>query len=157
MKLDRRLWTNDRRGWAVWTWSKVGALLVFAATMLMFLTSYGYASASEQANGANQLSRQLRNAITDAYDSLGGATMEFTLPKSIAGEDYSIEIIDKGDGLFGVITRTKSGIWEVSGGASLTAPLSPASFGFLKQTGDSLESMCVVKDETMIRIQRSKC
>jgi len=147
----------NRRGWLVWTWSKLGNLIIFTGMMLMLLTAYGFVSASEQADAANQLSRSLRNLILDTYDSSSDMVFEYDLPRSINGEDYSVEILDKGGHMVGIITRTKSGILDVVGGSSFATPLSNNSFGILKQSNSDLHYICIVKDDGKVYLVGSGC
>lgn len=147
----------NKRGWLVWTWSKLGCLIVFAGMMLMLLTAYSFVSASEQSSAANQLSRNLRNLILDTYSSGSGMAFEYELPNTVNGEDYSVEILNKSGNMAGVITRARSGVWEVTGGSSFAVPLSNTSFGVLKPFGSELHYICIVKDERRIYIEGSRC
>lgn len=141
----------------VWTWSKLGNLIIFMGMMLMLLATYGFVSASEQADGANQLSHSLRNLILDTYDSSSDMTFEYELPPSINGEDYSMEILDKGGHMVGIITRTKSGVLDVTGGSSFAAPLSNNSFGMLKEPNGELHYICITKSSGEVYLIRSEC
>jgi len=148
---------DNRRGWVVWAWSKAGALLVFAAMMLMLMAAYSFASASEQSDEANGIARALRNSISDTYNSIGGMSFEHELPQAINGQAYSMEVLNKSGGTIGIIVRVRSGIWEVLGGSSMSVSLSDGSFGTLKGFGDGLSHLCIVKGGSVIFIERSRC
>lgn len=146
-----------RRGWIVWTWGKLGSLLVFMGMMVMMLTTHSFAGAASQAESANGLAFALKNLMTDTYNSVGGMSFECELPPSIEGEDYSIEVLDKPGGMAGVIVRTRSGVMEVAGGSSLALPLSGGSFGVLKDWGQALPRICIVKHKGEIFLEGSGC
>lgn len=148
---------TSRTGWLVWTWSKVGSLIVFTGMTLMLLTAYSFISASGQSDGANQLSRSLRNGILDTYDSTSGMSFEYELPGSMNGEAYSLEILDKSGDTAGIIVRARSGVWEVTGGSSLAVPMSDSSFGVVKSQDEELHYICIVKDRGKVYIERSRC
>lgn len=147
----------NKKGWLVWTWGKIGSLIVFMGMMLMLLTAYSFVSASEQSDAANQLSRSLRNLLLDTYNSASGMSFEYELPKRLNGDDYSLEILNKSGDMVGIITRVKGGVWEMMGGSSTAVPLSNASFGVLKEFDDELSYICIVKDDKKIYIERSQC
>jgi len=146
-----------RKGWVVWTWGKMGSLIVFMAMMAMMLSAYSFVGSSSQSDSANQLAANLKNLIFDTYNSAGGMSFEYKLPKSLDGEDYSIEIFDKEGDMVGIIVRTKSGLWELVGGSSLAIPLSERSFGTMKGLNEELHYICIVKHQGMIYLERSKC
>ncbi len=145
------------KGWLVWTWGKMGSLLVFMGMMLMMLTAYSFVSAGAQSDGANQVARDLKNLMTDTYNAAGTMNLEYRLPDSIDGADYSVEILNKSGDTAGIIVRTRSGSREVIGGASLSVPLSNGSFGMLKGFGEGLPHICIVKHRETIYMERSKC
>ncbi len=146
----------DKRGWVVWTWGKMGSLLVFMGMMLMLLTAYSFTSSTAQADGASRVSRDIRNLILDTYNSAGGMAFEYELPGGIGGEDYSIRVVDA-DGTAGIITNTTSGSRAVLGGATLAVPLSAGSYGTLKGFGDDITHLCMVKHGGIVYLERSKC
>lgn len=152
---NRRLRTS-KRGWVVWAWSKAGMLLIFMGMMLAMLAAYAYAGAAEQARAASQVSSGLRGVILDVYDSSGGMSFDYELPSSVNGEAYSIELLDKPGEMAGIITRTKSGAIDVSGGASLAARLAKSSFGVIKGP-DGPQSLCVTKYRGVVYVESSKC
>jgi|GEM_PF-1414572 len=162
---DRRRKTEDprltlslgRKGWIVWTWSKLGSLMVFMGIMLMLMTAYGFSASSSQAQAANQLSQTLKFLILDTYDSLGDMSFEYMLPERLAGEDYSVEVLDKEADTAGIVTKTKSGVFEVSGGASLSVPLYNSSFGLLRDYGEGGKTVCIVKHDGVIYLEHSPC
>jgi hypothetical protein len=119
----------------------------------MFLTAYGFVSATLQSDGANQVARQLKNLILDTYDSVGGMSFEWELPPSINGEQYSIEILDKKTNVIGIIVSTESG---KRGGSSISIPLSGHSFGTLK-TMHYDGSICITNYLGEIYLETSKC
>ncbi len=147
---------TSKRGWVVWAWSKAGVLIVFMGMMLAMLAAYACAGAAEQARAAAQVSSGLRGAILDVYASSGGMSFDYTLPATVNGEDYSIEILDKPGDMAGVITRTKSGAIEVSGGASLAAPLSGSSFGVARRPGGPRD-LCITKHLGAVYVESSRC
>lgn len=146
-----------KKGWVVWVWGKMGSLVVFMGMMLVLLTAYSFVGASAQADSANRFSATMRNLVTDTYNSAGGMSFEYGLPGDINGEDYSIEILDKAGDTVGIITTTKSGYRDVTGGASLSIPLSDTSFGILKAFDEELHYICIVKHEGMIYLEKGKC
>jgi len=146
-----------RKGWIIWTWGKMGSLMVFTGMMIMMLTAYAFVGNTSQSNAANQLSADLRNSILDTYNSVGGMSFEFNLPKSLNGQDYSIEILDKKGNTVAILIRTKSGSREVLGGASFAAPLSDMSFGMLKEFDQELHYICIVKYQNEIYLEKSEC
>jgi hypothetical protein len=135
----------------------MGGLLVFMGMMVMMLAAYRFTSGSAQAEAGNQLSQTLKNLMLDTYDSSGGMSFEYELPSALDGSDYSLEVLNKSGDTIGIITRTKSGILGVTGGASLSAPLSGKSFGMLKDFGQELHYICIVKYSGKIYLERSKC
>jgi len=141
-----------RKGWIVWTWGKMGGLLVFMGMMIMILTAYSYTTASCTSQAANQLSQELKNLILDVYDSPGGMSFEHELPPSLEGEAYSVEIVNKSGDTVGIITRTRKRM----GGSSLSVPLSKGSFGVL-EPGKQLHYICIVKHNGTIYIGGSRC
>ncbi len=147
----------NKRGWLVWTWGKMGSLLVFTGIMLMMLMVYSFASAGAQSDGANQVARDLKNLITDTYNSAGAMNLEHRLPDNIDGEDYSVEVLNKSGETAGIIVRTHSGSREVVGGASLSIPMSHSSFGMLKLLGERSPYICITKYRGRIYLERSKC
>lgn len=153
---NRRLKTS-RGGWIVWVWSKAGTLIFFMGMMLMMMSAYSFVSASGQSGAANQVAQSLRNSITDTYNSAGGMSFEHELPPDLNGQAYSLEALDKGGDMVGIIVRVKSGVWEVSGGSSVAIPLSKGSFGVLKSFDSELHYICIVKDDGMIYLERSRC
>ncbi len=148
---------QNKRGWVAWAWGKLGGTIVFMAMMLMFLAAYSYASATTDASGANKLSASIRDLLSDTYNSVGGMSFSYELPGQIGGIDYSLEIINKSGGTIGIIARSKSGAFEITGGASLSAPLSEASFGELKSYGSGLIWICITKSDGKLIVEKSKC
>lgn len=146
-----------KRGWIVWTWGKMGSLLVFMGMMLMMFTAYGFAGGSAQADSANQLSQSLKNLILDTYDSASGMSFEYALPKNLDGENYSIEILNKSGDTVGITTKTRRGSSDVFGATSLSVPLSKRSFGVIKGFGQELPYACIVKYKGVVYVERSKC
>lgn len=146
-----------KRGWVVWVWGKMGSMLVFMGIMLMLLSTYSVMGNSQQSDAANQLSRELKNLMLDAYDSAGDMNFEYALSKSLNGEDYSVEVLDKEGDMVGVVTRTKSGTWGATGGSSLSVRLSEGSFGLLKDYGQWPVYICITKHGDMLYLERSKC
>ena len=129
---------------------------MFMGMIVMMLTAYTFVSASAQAEGANQVSRTLKNLILDTYNSVGEMSLEYEIPGSIDGRPYSVEVLDKGDAV-GIITRTRSGPVDLIGGSSLEVPLSNLSFGTLKGSHDGLHYICIVKHNGKIYLERSRC
>ena len=148
---------QNKRGWVVWAWGKLGGMMVFMAMMLMFLAAYSFASATTDASGANKLSASLRDLLSDTYNSVGGMSFSYELPSSISGLDYSLEIINKSGDAVGIIVRSKSGVFEIIGGSSLSAPLSDASFGELKSYGSGPTWICIAKSDGRLIIEKSEC
>lgn len=140
----------------MWTWGKMGSLLVFMGVMLMMLTAYTFVSASAQSDGANQVSRTLKNLVLDTYNSVGEMSLEYKMPENIDGQPYSVEVLDKGNTI-GIITRTSSGPMDLIGGSSLEVPLSNLSFGTLKGFHDRLHYICIVKHNGKVYLERSRC
>lgn len=157
MKAKQSKLLKNRRGWVVWAWGKLGGMMVFMAMMVMFLAAYAYASAATDASGANKLSAALRDVLSDAYNSVGGMSFSYELPGRIGGIDYSLELLNKSGDAVGIIVRSKSGLFEILGGSSLSAPLSEASFGELKSYGGGPVFICITKSGGRIVIERSEC
>jgi hypothetical protein len=146
-----------RKGWIVWTWGKMGGLMVFMGMMVMMLTIYSFVGAASQSESANQLARSLRNRILDTYNSVGDMSFEYGLPESLESEDYSIEVQDKEGNTAGIIVRTNSGPRQVSGGASLSLPMHKSSFGMLKDFNEELHYICIVRHLGEVYLERSMC
>ena len=153
---DWRLKTS-RRGWIVWTWGKIGGLMIFTAMFIIMLTAYGFVGSSAQAERANELARSLKDNILDTYNSIGEMSLEQRLPKTLNSENYSVEILDKEGDMAAILVQSKSGNWQISGASSLTVPLSERSFGILKKTEQQLSHICIVKYQGKIYLERSRC
>jgi hypothetical protein len=142
-----------RKGWIVWTWGKLGSLIVFMGVMIMLLSAQSFVGSAMQADKANKLAQDLRDNILDTYNSVGGMTFEYVLPESLGGQDYIIEVLDKSENLVGIIVRSKNGVSDVSGGASFSVPLSESSFGIIEK----LHYICIIKFEGKVYLERSRC
>ncbi len=147
----------DKKGWIVWTWGKMGSLMVFMGMMAMMLTAYSFSSAGAQAQAGNQLAQTLKNLVLDTYDSTGGMSFEYELPASLDGVDYSLGILNKSGSSVGIIVKTKNGAFDVIGGTSFSVPLSDSSFGPIKKFGEELHYICITKYSGTIYITRSRC
>jgi hypothetical protein len=145
------------RGWIVWTWGKMGGLLVFAGMMLMLLAAYRFIGESLQAEGANQLAQELRNLITDTYTTTDGMTLEYELPERIDGRDYSLEIKDLTGDMVGVMVETDVRSITVGGGASIALRLSNSSSRVIKGRGEGVKYICMVKHNGRVYIEKSRC
>jgi hypothetical protein len=146
-----------RKGWIVWVWGKSGGLIVFLGIMAMMLTAYTFAAASEQADSANELARHLKNLMMDTYNSVGDMDVEFTLPSSLDGENFTIELFDKPGDRIGIIVKTFRGERELFGASSLALPLSNSSYLTIVQFNRTQQNLCVVKYGGKLHLQNSKC
>ncbi len=147
----------DRRGWIVWAWSKLGSLILFTVILLMLLTTYAVSSRSLRVEAATHMAQDLRNAITDTYDSIGDASFEYPLPPSVQGENYSIELQKSSGNKIAVLVRLVSNPDSLFGAASLSANLSQRSNGLLKGFEDNPSCLCISKYHGVIYVEASKC
>ncbi len=145
-----------KKGWIVWTWGKMGGLMVFMGVMVMMLTAYSFIGSSMRASEATRLAQSIRNTALDTYNSAGAMSFEYALPQSLGGEPYSIELLDKGT-IAAILVEAKSGYRDVFGAASLGVPFSEASFGMLKPMGTAPASLCITKHEGLLYIETSRC
>jgi len=148
---------RDKRGWVVWTWSKLGAMLVFFAVMLMLLSSYSLLTSTVHGVSSNQVARDFRNAMSDTYNAPGGMTCDYELPETIEGRNYSIELTNKTGDSIGILVRTEKNGVPIVGGASAALPLAAGSFGILKETSENLPNVCIIKKRGRLSVEKSEC
>lgn len=147
----RRLITANRKGWLVWTWGKVGALIVFTALMLVLMSTFTYLLSASAAQEANALARDLGGQILDTYNSQLTMNFERRLPDKVDGRDYDLEFLNTG-GILGIVVRTRDS-FAVSGGASVSIPYDDVTIG----PGLDSEYLCINKFEGEIYIEWSRC
>ena len=146
-----------RKGWVVWIWGKMGGLLVFFGMMMVLLVAYSYITASVQAEGANQLSRALRDIILDTYNAPEGLGFEYQLPDTIEGRRYDLEVYNLTGDMVGIIARTDTRFMQLIGGASAALRLSDNSFRTVKARNETDVYLCIIKHQGRVYIEKSKC
>jgi len=107
------------RGWVVWSFSRLGVMLVVLALMLLLFMVYRYVSCINASDSANQAAGDLTSEIVRVYAAPIGMQATYKMPQNISGKDYEASIID-GLGVIIRVPDTRCG--EASGGAVLNVP-----------------------------------
>ncbi|MEA3254991.1 MAG: lamin tail domain-containing protein [Candidatus Altiarchaeota archaeon] len=113
---------RDRRGWVVWSISKLGVLMAVMLIFLMLFMIYRYTSCINASDSANQVAEGFARTLVEVYSGPVGMETRYTLPAKIINHRYNLSIINHtGQGVLINVLDTRCGV--STGGAPFNIPL----------------------------------
>lgn len=147
---------NNKGGWIVWIWGKMGSLMIMLSLVTILLTLFTHTNVSLQIASANDLARAIRDDLYDAYSSVGGIEYDLRLPKTLHAREYGIEFEKVGKALTQITVRSTTSPIDVVGVAHVDLPIDDDSYSRFS-VSDSARDLCIIKHSGLLHIQRSKC